>query len=417
YQLGQRHGVPIITSTVAVNLTHSAPFVSLRDERLTAAQPEQWENHHTRGVNAAQAGDHESARTAFTQALKIDPGHAETQFRLGKLWGAPAIEHFSKARDLDALRFRADSRINDVIRKTATSAGEEGIHFIDLAENLFGGELFHEHVHFTFMGNFSLARQFASVAAEVFGFKRDAPQITQDECARQLGLTFFHRHEITKNMRHRLNQPPFSTQMDCKERDQNLSKQITVLSLEMTPTAGQQSITSFEKLIAERPQDWLLRRQFALMLASMGKLDRAIDQWQAIIKQMPHDPVGHQQLGSLHNRLKQWDKAEPFLRQSIALREINPQAWNSLGICLSHGEKINESYDCFASAVEIMPKNGEALTNWGLVLANQDRVNDAQQKYKEATKADSNYVPAFQNLGQLLTKQGQFVKAEHAYKR
>ena len=39
---------------------------------------------------------------------------AEEQFRLG---------YYEKARDLDTLRFRADSRINEIIRTTAKDSG------------------------------------------------------------------------------------------------------------------------------------------------------------------------------------------------------------------------------------------------------------------------------------------------------
>jgi tetratricopeptide (TPR) repeat protein len=53
--------------------------------------------------------------------IEIDPGHADSHFQLatslerqGDHLGAK--RHFERALDLDALRFRADTKINDRIR-------------------------------------------------------------------------------------------------------------------------------------------------------------------------------------------------------------------------------------------------------------------------------------------------------------
>ena len=82
-----------------------------------------------------------------------------------------AREQFVAARDLDALRFRADSRINAIIREVAAEQEAAGVRLADAEQSLANSDLavggipgeglFYEHVHFTFDGNYLLARAVA----------------------------------------------------------------------------------------------------------------------------------------------------------------------------------------------------------------------------------------------------------------
>ncbi len=77
---------------------------------------------------------------------------------------AGAKEHFLRARDLDTLRFRADSRINDINRSVASSApgaelvDAEAIFSKESPNGIIGSDLVYEHVHMTPLGNYLLAR-------------------------------------------------------------------------------------------------------------------------------------------------------------------------------------------------------------------------------------------------------------------
>ena len=71
-----------------------------------------------------QSGDFRQAATDYDQAEQIDESFAELRFRRGQCALAlndagAAQKEFAAARDLDALRFRCDSRLNDIIRQQA----------------------------------------------------------------------------------------------------------------------------------------------------------------------------------------------------------------------------------------------------------------------------------------------------------
>jgi tetratricopeptide (TPR) repeat protein len=87
-----------------------------------------WETLVREGAAFEEAGQHAEALKRYLSAAALDDRHAELQFRIGRShWTlgefAQARERFAQARDFDVLRFRADSRINQIIRSVATAAG------------------------------------------------------------------------------------------------------------------------------------------------------------------------------------------------------------------------------------------------------------------------------------------------------
>jgi len=149
---------------VATNLRDNAPFAAVHRDGLTKEKRSQWDQAYRLGIELADRGKPDEARDAFLGVVGIDDRHAELHFRLACVLLASrqldeAYDHFAQARDLDALRFRADSRINEIIRDVAGRETCSGIYLVD-AERAFratdaaehgipGRELFYEHVHMT----------------------------------------------------------------------------------------------------------------------------------------------------------------------------------------------------------------------------------------------------------------------------
>ncbi|HEX7577886.1 MAG TPA: hypothetical protein VF430_07615, partial [Verrucomicrobiae bacterium] len=122
---GQKSGTKIVLSTMAVNLKDCAPFASLHRPDLLESQLNDWQRLFDAGVKAQEGGDFRQAATDYDQAEQIDESFAELRFRSGQCALAmndagAAQKEFAAARDLDALRFRCDSRLNDIIRQRVT---------------------------------------------------------------------------------------------------------------------------------------------------------------------------------------------------------------------------------------------------------------------------------------------------------
>ena len=177
---GRRAGVPIILSTVAVNLKECAPFASMHAGGLTESDEALWRKTYEEGAALEAAGSYREALARYEKAASLDSQYADLQFRMGRCSLAltnysQARRQFELARDYDALAFRADTAINEAIKAAAARHASEGVRVVDAAEafarnspaGIPGGELFYEHVHLTFEGNYLLARTLAEEAKKL----------------------------------------------------------------------------------------------------------------------------------------------------------------------------------------------------------------------------------------------------------
>ena len=120
----RERGAAVLAATVAVNLKDCAPLSAVHAAGLPAARREECDAHCRAGQELAAQGKHEQAAGEFQQALSADDRFADAHFCLAQsLLKMGEIENARKqfvlARDFDALRFRADSRVNQTVREVA----------------------------------------------------------------------------------------------------------------------------------------------------------------------------------------------------------------------------------------------------------------------------------------------------------
>lgn len=129
--LAEEAGALVVVSTVATNTADHAPFASLFGQEQS--NPLTWGQLYANGVGHEEAGDTLAAIAAYEMVGRVDSTHAELQHRLGQLYRGQgrmgeARERLIRARDLDALRFRADSHINAIVRQVSS---ERGVTLVD----------------------------------------------------------------------------------------------------------------------------------------------------------------------------------------------------------------------------------------------------------------------------------------------
>ncbi|MGB7846774.1 MAG: tetratricopeptide repeat protein [Candidatus Acidiferrum sp.] len=271
-------GAQVLLSTIASNLRDSAPFASLHRVGLSAEDLSSWTSLVQRGAALENAGACAEALKFYDAAAKIDDQFAELHFRIARCHWAlgdypAAKEHYVRALDLDTLRFRADSRINDIIRAAATSSGSNA-HLLD-AESLFaaeshngvtGSELLYDHVHFTPPGNYLLAlaayRQIVKILAEEARSSASGTEpLSEVECERLLAFTGHDRSRVAAEMVDRLQRPPFTHQLNHVEQLQSLMFRATGSMESPQDTAAQ-----YQWAIAHSPDDLTLHYKFGLFL-------------------------------------------------------------------------------------------------------------------------------------------------------
>jgi tetratricopeptide (TPR) repeat protein len=239
-------GAKTVFCTVVANLKDCPPLLSVHRSGLSRADLASWKTAFESGRLAWRLGDAARARSRLLEALRIDPRFADTQFMLGSLDlqsgdTESARRRLLEAMHWDALRFRPDPRINQVIRQVAGQSGA-GVSLLDAAVALgsdpassgplSGREILFEHVHFDWPGNYDLARIMArACAAALFGRDPgDAGWLESAACAEALAYTPHERLPMLLRIDVLVRKPPFTNQLTHVEDEARMAREIDAAS-------------------------------------------------------------------------------------------------------------------------------------------------------------------------------------------
>lgn len=401
-EAGRRSGAGVVVSTVAVNLGDCAPFASAHRPGLTETDKRKWEMLYQNGVAAQTAGKIQEAAGFYHEAAQIDDDFAELHFRagccalsLGDI--AAAQRQFVAARDQDTLRFRCDSRLNDLIRQTVSKysnskvvLGDADHAFAEQSPNgLPGDALFYEHVHLTFEGNYLLARTLApklenllpeKIVAHVYAGQ---PWPSEADCARRLAWSDWDKQEALSDIFSRLSKPPFTGQLNHEEQVQYLKN-------------------SLEKLMpASQP----------------AGIQAAQDLYKNALVASPDDPLLHEQLAVLDQLTGDLTDAATNAQQAAHLLPGSSEYLSQLGIILAKQQKYEDAAAAFRGAFQLNPEDAWALQNLAQSLKDLGRRDEAIREYRHALAVNPRFGLAWLGLGQMLEEMGRKAEAEDCYRK
>jgi tetratricopeptide (TPR) repeat protein len=430
---GVAQGAKIVVSTVAVNLRDCAPFASLHRRDLKQDQLQHWNEAYQAGVEAEKNGQPAEAVVLYQKAAQIDDQFADLQFRWARCCLVLGREEEARrrlvfSRDLDALRFRADSRINEIIRQTAQSREKEGIFCVD-AEKAFAGqsphglpgsELLYEHVHFNFEGNYLLARILAEqvnrqLPAAILGHTDSRLEwISLEECKRMMGWTEWEQLQTLQRLR--MDGPPFTSQLDHSARMANLEQQMNSLTARMSPEAWQADADQYGQLLAKVPDDWVFLRHLARLQQRLGNTVGAVRSLQEITRLLPQEGDAYLRLGLLSLEQGRQEDAIKYLEKGMELDPRNAQSGfvqllNETGIQLVEQGNYKAAVQLYRQALDFKPDSPEVHINLGMTLLATGDTNEAREHFKAALKHPPGTSPSLIILGQTCYGQGWFPEA------
>jgi len=292
-------GVPVILSTVASNMTDCPP------------------------LGSAETKD--TARAFYEQGLALRA--------TGRM--AEAGDSLRRARDADTLRFRADSRINSIIKKVAA---EENVPLVDAEEDFLqlqlsaapdNAPLFFEHVHFTLEGNRELAVACARELADLWQGQMPCLRpdvlsaVTRDQTAADLGYSALAEGYSIGSIMAMLEKPPFAAQAGNADRIGRWNAELRTIEEKLTDSYLAGSIRQLEQAAAQRPRDGVL--------------------WYW--------------LGRHYEDRKRWSGAETAYRRSLEVLPGNPAVLAQLGDLLWAQGRKTEAVAFFEKFVEIIPSH------------------------------------------------------------
>ncbi len=163
--------VPLLLAPVACNLRDQSPMMAVWPETARTGRTE-WKNLMSQAADLMAQNDFKNALTIVEEATTLIPQHAESQYRLGQCLHKlnrqdEAYLAFSRARDLDACRYRMPSEFYSVA--LSVIADRDQCYYFDIQQGFKtagflsapGNELFTEHVHYNFNGHYVLGKLIA----------------------------------------------------------------------------------------------------------------------------------------------------------------------------------------------------------------------------------------------------------------
>jgi tetratricopeptide (TPR) repeat protein len=405
--LGAAHqaGVPVILSTMAVNLKDCAPFASVHAAGLDQDQESAWNKIYGEGVALETAGSDRAALALYQKAAGIDPQFADLQFRMGRCDLAltnddQARRDFELARDDDALDFRADTRINSAIQAAASRHAGQGVVLLDAAhalaqsspEGIPGLELFYEHVHLNFAGNYLLALDFAGQVEKLLPHSITASDrgnwAAAELCDRRLAVTVWDRQRVWQPILSRILSPPFTGQFNHTASLKICEAELAEAKSRMNTQTPDQARQTYEQALALAPDDIFLHLNFVEFLEAGGYLAQAIAEARRCCELVPQLPGVYYHTATLLVRAGNITEAAEYFSRAIAIRNDYVEALNGMGEILANQQKTAGAVDWFKRAIRADPDYVETYLNLGFLQQYEGEVEAAMASYQQAANLE-----------------------------
>ena len=349
----ERVGAKVLLCSVAVNLRDCPPFsVTKSSSEEECKNSRDLTNEISR--EAIETG-HYSPQwiNPLRKRLIIDSQNALLEYLLGHCFLAAgenqnAFDAFVRARNLDALRFRVDSRINEIIFQIAQAEKRRGVSFVDIEKSLnvespggiCGKNYFYEHAHFTHEGQYAVAQTLfkkvcAQLPAQITAGKRQQPKAASyDTCALLLALTDLEKFRAIKENLEMTNKPPFVNQHFHHKRASRQRAQLASFSAKHMAKDREWLRTIYLSASQQKPDDLILQFLAARFLLASGRTEESLP---ILTKLSATIPNNYQMLLLLANALHRLGKrAEAALNFQKALAASPDQAMTLSEIAAAH---------------------------------------------------------------------------------
>jgi tetratricopeptide (TPR) repeat protein len=294
-------GIPVFIGSLASNIKDHKPFVDIID------------------------GNQPSALSTFNKAHEA--------YELGNIDQAKQL--FSVARDLDGLKFRAPSKINDIIK--FTSENFDDVIYVPVEENmaasttdgLIGNELMLEHLHPNQKRYFIIGRSYAEALLDYLNI--DLMKLPQnlDNYFDDMYLTEFD-YPIAY---HRIRTLKQSFPFILDEKPQSYE-----FSYRATAKAGS---LAFRTVHAGLNWDEA-KVELAVYYQSIGEENKALLEYFSLARNQPWNDSPYVFAARIYLNNNNFSKAEPLLRTAYEINEQDAFITKMLGAIEVHKGNANE---------------------------------------------------------------------------
>jgi tetratricopeptide (TPR) repeat protein len=288
--------------------------------------------------------------------------------------------------------------------------------FADASDHgLPGEELFLDHVHMTFRGNYLVAAALfdrikswlPAQAAEAMGL--EAGQPSAEAAAEKLAYTDWDRFQIVDEM---LNayylSPPFTNQLYHDEQISKLERELADSRARLQSAGLRESAVRYEQAIAQSPQDWWLHWKYAQLLTlGQDRLREALAHYEAITRLVPHSFRGYAGVGFINHQLHNEEAAIASCLRALAINPGKAEVQNTLGAAYMMKGETARAEARFKKAMALRPNYVPAYMHLALLYAQSGRLKDSVQVCRHGLSYEPDSADMILALAQYLNQMGQ----------
>jgi len=440
--IARDHGARVIFVEPVSNLADFSPFKSQHTPGLAAADRRRAADLLTRGREALDHGDPAAAVTVLGEAARLDPRHAEIQYRLGRALLArgdaadadAAYDAFVRAKDEDVAPLRA---IEPLVAAVDRVARQEDVPLVPLRHLLeadsrqrfghaaLGDAYLLDHVH-------PDVPIHSRIAEEVL--QRLVDDGTADPTA---AWNEARRRQIFERETGAFDREYYA------RRDLNLAK---VLGWAGKLEEAEPALLRAADVLPDEPEVWL---NLGIVYQRTGRYDAALEALSRARALAADWELVQFNLGVVHGHLGQLDAGVAALRRALEIHPDYPEAEFNLAVLLRRRGDLDASLAAldraeqlgadaaqvevnrglvyrrqgrladaealFRRLVESAPDDAEARTELAITLGRRGALEEAATQLQRALESDPEYAEALYNLGVVRAQQGDLAAAEEAY--
>jgi tetratricopeptide (TPR) repeat protein len=407
----QRAGVAVYVATLVFNERDHEPFAT---SYQAGTDVEAYQRRLSEGLLELQQGHPAAAVAILQQITRTDTVAAVGFHALGRAYEtagdtAAARRAFRAASDRDALRFRAPTAFNEVIREVATAHGAtvvdvEARFRQDAPGGTIGREHMLEHLHPTVDGYFLISDAFYHALLASPLLAGEPGEVVATSTARG-------RVRLT---------PADSLAGVLRVRQLMAGWPFAPMGTPLPPVGVGVSADTPEARVALEllggRKNWLeATEDLASELERDGRVGEAIRTREAMILSYPMLPQPHVGLAGLYTRRRDLDLAALHYRAAIARGDRSGNAHGLLGaIVLERGMQAAESGDMetaraafdharqlLEGARQLNPRSAQNLYNLSGAYAQLGRFDDARRTAEAVLQVQPGHAGALQLLASL----------------
>ena len=345
------HGIPVFISSLVSNLKDHPPFYSVEIE------------------------DHPSAIEIFERATAEYSGESFDD----------AFQSFRYARDLDALRFRAPSAMNGIIREKADANGAFYVPMKEKmsgqAENgIIGSDLMLEHLHPNSEGYFLMGKTFfeSLMEANLTGLQPDLSRLNSPEEYREaMHLTELDERMVWHRVQALMNSWPFVVEPDPEGYPANY-----------TP------VSELDRLAINHVREHISWEQaktgMAMWYSENGLHDEAIAEIMGALRVVPYEEEAWRFAGRLAIQAERHQMAIEFLSEATRIRPTN-ETYRMLGTLYFDLEEFEQAATHLVEAYRLNRDDLSSLFNASVAYASNDQFEEALAVAEQIARIYSGY--------------------------